>query len=695
LSATGGSLILRSRLSLPGLIRNVATSARFYVYSACTFLAVLVSYHLGKEMLWDTMDYHIYAGFSALHDRFGQDYFAAGPQAYFNPYSFVPFYLLLRSALTPLEDASILAALQSVILWLTYELAIAVAPLSTPRMRLATGILAVALAFANPVLINQLGSSFNDVTTGAVALAGWVLLLAAVRDPSVTRVTCAGLLLGAATALKPTNAVHAVSALAILPFIRGNWRTKLRYTVSLIIGVGTAFSLISAPWSVQLEHQFGNPVFPLLNVVFRSPEFSMAPMVAYRFIPASFTAALLRPFEMAVPAGLIHVEWVAPDLRYAFLSVFALLLALRWVWQRLRKNGAVAPSAEEAAASRMQAALGFGFLADWLLWLTASGNSRYFIPMACVAAVLGVALAFRLLSARPAVRNYLIAAVFGAQLYQLHAGTEYRASLPWPARHWFSLSIPRGIASQPSLYFMVGEQSNSYIIPYLPRASGFINLDGEYTLSASGPNGVHIQSLIDRFGTHLRVLLADPRGNPGAHALLPSVSAVSDALKPFGLKVGSGRCTTIVARGVTGMWNSDVRGSGARPSSPYTQYLVSCPVIRYGSGRIVSFPGQQAADLAFDHLEDACPALFQPRRPADRVLGDKAHGYLFERRYADTEVVAWIAHGWVRFLHYVGGAQAGNAGRESAWKAGTLRVACTREGGYSFKLLQPFPAGSE
>ena len=56
------------------------------------------------------VNYHLYAGFSAVNDRFAQDYFAAGPPSYFNPYAYVPFYVLVRSD-SPLEIASALAVL--------------------------------------------------------------------------------------------------------------------------------------------------------------------------------------------------------------------------------------------------------------------------------------------------------------------------------------------------------------------------------------------------------------------------------------------------------------------------------------------------------------------------------------------------------------------------------------------------------
>jgi hypothetical protein len=690
---------LTLRRARPGIIAaltRVAASPRLYVYFSCTTLAVLVSYHFGKDMLWDTMDYHVYAGFSALHDRFDLDYFAAGPAAYFNPYAYVPFYLLVRSSLTPLEDASILAALQSAILWLTYELAITAAPSDEARVRTAIGILATALAFANPVLIYEMGSSYADITTAELALAGWVVTLRAVQDADVRKVACGGLLLGAASALKGTNAVHAVAAVTLLAFIPGNWKNRFRHAAVFAAGLVGSFVAVNAPWSIRLEQQFGNPLFPLLNGVFRSPEYSTGPMVAYRFIPQSLTAALTRPFSMAVPGQMVDVEWIAPDLRYAVLAVLALMLLLHGILRRVRRSAITPPvrAPDTSGANRALLALGCGFVVDWTLWLTASGNGRYLIPMASVAAVLDVVLIFRLFAGRSAVRNCLLLAVVGMQILQVCMGTEYRARLPWHDGPWVNLSIPARISSQVNLYFLMGEQTHSFIIPYLAPRSGFINLDGEYGLGPDGTNGRRIRRLIERFNPHLRVVV-DSGGDSGQHISLPETSTAANTLRMFGLTVDAGRCARIIARGVatfpfSAVGAGQAPGHGA-PSAPNTDYLVTCRLAWNGSESAPPVPGQHAADLAFDHLEKACPALFQPPRPLDRIAGDAADGYIFSRRYANTELLAWVVKGQVRFQHFTGGSER-SAGPERDWERAPLPVACGRAGGGFLKLLPPMRA---
>lgn len=653
MSSVAQALAPAPRPSLLATVTRLVTAPRILVYCCCTLAALSVRYHLGKDVGWDTLDYHLYAGFSALHDRFGQDYFAAGTQGYLNPYVYVPFYLLATSGLTALEAALFLAAVQSAILWLVYELALAVAPPAEPRSRMALAICAVALAFANPILINQFGSSFADILTAEIALAGWLALVCAVRAPSAMRIVYAALLLGCASALKLTNAVHAVSAGVMLLFMSGGWRSRFRYAGLFVVVGAAGFALVAAPWSIRLQEHFGNPFFPLLNDIFRSPQFTTAPLIQYRFIPWSLGTALWRPFAMVTPRSLIQTELATPDLRYALLLLLAIGSLLAWGWKRRHGDAASPREVRGDGPGRALAALGAGFLVDWVLWLTASGNGRYFIPMACVAAVLAIVLTFRLCAAVPKVRNYLLLAVFSVQFFQLHYGTEYSSGSPWSREPWFQVSVPRALAREPALYFNIGTQSNSFLAPYLAPGSGFINLQGDYTLGPGGANGRPIETLMHRYSPHVRMLF---------QLTSPRLFAASDALEPFGLQLDTGNCARIAV--------GDVGN------------FISCPVVTEKARNAGVLAAESGANIALDRLEDACPALFQPRRPASYLLGDMAHNYIWLRRYENTDIIVWVAKGWV---HYQGlSSQRGYAGSVSAWEKAPLRVSCGREAGRYF-----------
>src|SRR6185437_16157476 len=515
------------------VLQRTVTSPRLVVYVFCTVLAIITTHWVGKDMQWDTLDYHLYAGFSAVHDRFGLDYFAAAPQSYLNPYAYVPFYLLAVSGLSALGAAAILALLQSAILWLTYELAFAVGPMDRARMRVAIGVFAALFAFVNPVLIQQFGSSFADITTAEVVLSGWLILISGFRAPTLWRMAGAGLLLGVASALKLTNSLDAISAAVVPLFVPTSWPKRFSSAALFGLCVGVGFVIVSAPWSIQLERHFGNPFFPLMNGIFRSPEFTSAPVVDFRFIPSSLAAALWRPFAIAAPSRLIHLETLAPDLRYALLAALGMLLCIMRMVDRWRGRRVPATGSRRSVESRMLLALGCAFLINWVMWLSVSGNGRYFLPMACIAAILIVSLVSRLLAAWPRLCACAMLAMLGAQVYQVQAGTAFRPPLPWARAAWFDVSMPQALALQPALYFSVGMQSNSFVVPYLAPGSGFVNLHGDYALGPDGANGARIRELIERFSPRLRVLVADTRVDADRDTDVPHLENVDDAVEPF------------------------------------------------------------------------------------------------------------------------------------------------------------------
>jgi hypothetical protein len=658
---------------------------RVPVYIACTVLALITNYHLGKDMAWDTLNYHLYAGFSAVHDRFAQDYFAAGPPSYFNPYAYVPFFLLVSAGLSALTISSVLASVHSIVLWLTYDLAVSVCPSVDRGKRFVFGVCAVALAFANPVLIQQFGSSFADVTTAVLVLAGWLLLAGTVCASSTTRVVCAGVLLGAATALKPTNSVHAIAAICILAMLPVSLGGRIRQALYYVAALGFSFLIVAAPWSYRLERMFGNPFFPLLNGVFRSPEFTSEPLRHFRFIPETLIEALWRPFAMIDPATMVHEELPAPDLRYAVLAVLISMLFFRRLWQRLKGADDPPTGADSAAAARRLTALGIGLAADWCMWLSGSGNSRYFLPMASVAAVVVVGLLFRLFAPRPKVRNYILVAIFATQATQLWMSAGFRwNAVPWDGR-WFNITVPERLATEPNLYLTIGSQSNSFLAPFLAPGSGLVNFSGGYTLASEGANGPRVQALIQRYAPNVRVLLRGERLHNDEEGLAPRRGQVDDALEPFGLRVDMSDCAAIIVHGLPPDLEISIKNSmpaeERRPQD--TTYLVSCRLLHSEADRSSMIARGRAANLVLDRLEDACPELFQPRRLATEHDGDA-----WQRIYVNTDLTAWVSHGWVKFRNPVRGGPPVVIGRESDWAKKPIRIACGRRDGNYFAKPQ-------
>lgn len=663
--------------SFQDLMARVGPRAqRLTLFLSCSLLVEVVNLLLGKDMAWDTLNYHLYAGFSAFTNRFDQDYFAAGTSSYLNPYIYLPFYLMVRAGWSALAISSVLALCQSTILWACFELGAACALTGNQSERFAVGISSLGLAFANPILLQQFGSCFADVLTAELVVLEWLLLVQGVRAPSPARIGAAAVLGGVATALKMTNAVHIVATIPLLALLPVNQKRKIKYVLLYGSATALAFVLVCAPWSWRLYQEFRNPLFPLLNSVFRSPYFTDQKLLHFRFIPSGLLDALIRPFAIVNPVNMVQEELRAPDIRYAALVLVGLGAVGSAVWRRVRSGAWGVPHFNEV--NRPFIALAVSLTMDWVLWLTGSGNARYFIPAACVTAVVFCAALFALLRKHPKLRNYLLLGVFSVQGVQLAMGTEFRwNSAPWGGP-WFNLEIPAQLKNDDSLFLTIGMESNSYVIPFLDPRAGFINVSGGYALGPGGAEGMRIKELIARHGPKLRVLVTGRALYDDGDSRNPHRSLINEELSRFALQVDRSDCQIIVVHGLTPEIEPIIL-HGSAPilhASRDTSYLVSCHLIPASGPTPEEIREGNQADAALNNLEDACPALFQPKR-----LLTEHVGRAWMRRYVNTDLTAWVSRGEVKFLQAVMGAKTTYLGSEKLWAADAIRLQCYRRDG--------------
>jgi hypothetical protein len=117
----------------------------------------------------------------------------------------------------------------------------------------------------------------------------------------------------------------------------------------------------------------------------------------------------------------------------------------------------------------------------------------------------------------------------------------------------------------------------------------------------------------------------------------------------------------------------------AEPQSLDTTYLLTCRVTPDKTDYSAQIPAHRDVDLALDHLEDACPALFQPRRPRTEYGGD---GGL--RRYLGSDLTAWVSNGRVKFHQPMIGGDVAYLGPENEWAKAPIQLQCGRRDGRYF-----------
>jgi hypothetical protein len=270
---------------------------------------------------------------------------------------------------------------------------------------------------------------------------------------------------------------------------------------------------------------------------------------------------------------------------------------------------------------------------------------------------------------------------------QLSLGTKYRISVPWDEGSWFEVSVPAALKRTPALYFTIGEESESFVAPFLGNRSAFVNLDGDYVLGPGGANGAHIRSLIQEYAGHIRVAVMASIYERSSAKGLSDVAHVDDTLAPFGLRVDAGDCSTVTVRDLRFRWQTVLPGTlpirlpqlNARvlrvPVSP-DGYLVTCRVVPDPGAPLALRAAEREPDLVFDRMENECPQLFQPPHPVTEVYGDTRNGYIWMRKYPGTNVTAVLSEGYLRLVDGARGGRPVGLGTESGWAKGPVPFAC-------------------
>lgn len=658
---------------------------RLSVYATIALVAMAWTWFAGKDVPWDALHYHVYAGYSALNERLTVDLFPAGSQTYLNPYSHVPLYLMVRAGWPALAIGMTFALIHSAMLCLVWELARGTCRRPDGTSPAIVSWAAIGLALFNPVLLQEVGSTFNDVTTGTLALGGYVALVSAFAGGRISMVGIGGFLLGGAAAFKLSNA-----ALALAPAVPLVWgavtttRQRIRATVVFAACACIGALVVAAPWAWRLEQAFGNPVFPMLDGLFKSPGFAAVPaatagsppmatveMLGHvvkglrdpRFIPASLVDAMTRPFDILSARRFIHTEPMAADVRYAALLAIALVGLGALAWRRMKRSY-VAP-VTTLESGRAFVYLVISFASAWIIWLAISGNSRYFLPMACVAAVLVVAGLYRLFSAVPRFLAYSLIAVFGIQGALLWLATDFRWNPQRWDGPWMQVSVPPRLQTEPYLYLPMDTQSQSFLLPWLAPGSAFMGITTD--LHPDGFGGRRAKELLAANTGRLRMLKLVETIESDGRPVLPNMSRFDFPLRRFGLQVDPDDCEFIRYKGNPNV----VELAGPRSGPRDEVQIYSCRVVPGGGLSDVDRESKRIADLVLDRVEDACPDLFPPSRG-----GGWRSGSIWRRNYAD--LVLWVTdEGAVRFADLArGGGDSTVIGRASDWIHKPQKLKC-------------------
>jgi hypothetical protein len=498
----------------------------------------------GQDLNFDLQTYHYYLGYSAFVDRFALDYLAASFQGYQSPVPYVLLYWLDSVGTPPFINASIHAAIHALNLILLFLLAQSLVGTNATGRDRVTVVAFWLLGAVAPTYWHLVGTSYADLLTSVPMLAGLWLTARAMPSSGPLSTSALGMiavgaaLTGAAAGLRMHNAIYVAGLLCALALAQfSSPRDRVR---SLGVFCPAAFAgwlLCFAPWAQRLYREFGNPLFPFYNAVFRSADFPAANLPLTNFVPDNLLDLVTLPFRMASYAYWVYVEARLPDVRPGLLVVCLAACALLWLFRRglLRDDGRSAPERHLILVF---------FAASGLLWLATSSNGRYGIALFLLGGpVCGVMLS-RLLPFR-----YVLAAIAAVLVWQgLLQGMLFRefrvASTPWASRY-FDWNLPDRYKSEPATFLAFGLQTGSTLAPRVHPASSHVNLVGQYTSVIDGPGSDRIRRVIAMPHRRLYGVFDfdyTQTGEPGAESIK---TYFRDHLRLWGLDFTDGSCDAV------------------------------------------------------------------------------------------------------------------------------------------------------
>jgi 4-amino-4-deoxy-L-arabinose transferase-like glycosyltransferase len=429
------------------------------------FIAFAWVYLRGQDSNWDLLNYHYFSGYALLNGNLKGDIAPSGLPSFLNPVPNILSYLALSQLPFP-ASAWLIAGV--------HLLAMPLLVLISRQLGLALGFakitlaefFALALCLLAPLWWSELGTSFSDATMTPLVLLGLHLGLRGLAPgPEKTFLVLigAGVCFGLAVGLKLTNAPFALAFLVALVgvYVPVGWRTAFRLALPLLIGLAVGF-LPTLWWNIYLLQEWGSPIFPLYNALFKSPYFDLVNFRDMRWRFESIGEFLRYLWEST--SGTVKTsEFLFADIR---LFIFSVLAALSAVLLILKKG----------FWSLNNVALSFVYFLgiSFLLWATLFAYQRYMIPIEVLFGFGIWVLLSNLLPNHRTVAWLLAGSVFlGGMVIKIPnwGHMEARVAQINP----FNVQLSAEQIVTPARYLVVGH-AITYLLPFLHKDSQFFGL---------------------------------------------------------------------------------------------------------------------------------------------------------------------------------------------------------------------------
>lgn len=301
----------------------------------------IIAITLGQDNFWDLRNYHYYNPYALMYGRFLTDIQVSQLQTYFNPTLDLLFYSLIEN-FHPKVATFLMAFIQGINGPLIMVLFFILLQKVNPPIRTTYVIGLSILALYAPIMISQIGASSNDLTPSILIICALIVTVLSIqqrKDVPNKYLLLSGLLIGASTGLKLTQAPYGIAYTAAILLLPGSMIEKSKKGLFTVIALLLGLILTSGWWMVYMWLYYDNPLFPYYNDIFHSSLILEKNWSDNRFIPQSFFEHLSLPFKWLYKNHFSDRQLLHQDSRYAIIYITSIILLIKCLWHRLRKIG--------------------------------------------------------------------------------------------------------------------------------------------------------------------------------------------------------------------------------------------------------------------------------------------------------------------------------------------------------------------
>jgi len=414
---------------------------------------------LGQDINTDLQRYHFYNGYAFVHGRFDTDLVPAALGTFLNP-ALDSLHYLGIAHLPPRLFGFLLGALQGLNPAMVFLLARRLLDRGPGSGTLA--VLVGVLAATGPTAHSSLGTTMGDTTVSIPFLASLFVVLGERGIPDKRAGTPAwlgaGFLAGASIGLKLTMGPYLVALGALVVLMVLARQVRLGAGFVFLAGTLLGFVAFAGSWCWRLWERFGNPLFPFVNQVFRSPYLPAEAVRDMRWVARGPLDLLATPWAMALGETSRLQEIPFRDARFLLVLVGAFgWLSLRWLGRRT------------PLPPRQHNLLAFVLMA-YATWMAVFYYYRYAATLEFLAPLVLVILVQALL---PRVGRPVL---FAAGVYLLlfsSVGNWQRWD--WSDR-WWRVTLPAQAGEADSLVLLTSS-GNSFLVPFFPEKTRFVGIE--------------------------------------------------------------------------------------------------------------------------------------------------------------------------------------------------------------------------